>query len=147
MRRVTSPSPSTARTIARVALATIFFAAGVVHLLWPAPFVAVTPDWVPAKSTVIALTGVAELLGAGGLMIPRLRKAAGVGLALYAVCVYPANLKHAMDYLAASGWGPGWWYHAPRLAFQPVIVWWALWASGVIDWPFRQAADVQTPAE
>jgi uncharacterized membrane protein len=70
-------------------------------------------------------------------MIPRLRRAAGWALALYAVCVFPANIKHAMDGLT-SGTGLGWAYHGPRLLFQPVIVWWCLWASTAIDWPFRR---------
>jgi hypothetical protein len=29
----------------------------------------------------------------------------------------------------------GWGYHGPRLLFQPVIIWWTLFAGGVIDWP------------
>ena len=49
-------------------------------------------------------------------------------LALYAVCVFPANIKHAIDDLS-SGTGLPIWYHAPRLLLQPLIVWWALWAS------------------
>ena len=37
----------------------------------------------------------------------------------------------------------GWAYHAPRLLFQPVIVWWALFAGGITNWPFsnRKALD------
>jgi hypothetical protein len=31
----------------------------------------------------------------------------------------------------------GWAYHAPRLAFQPVFVWWALFAGDLVDWPWR----------
>lgn len=123
----------TPRTVARAVLAAAFIAAGVLHLLYPAPFLAITPDWVPWPEQVIRLTGVAELLGGVGLLIPRLRRAAGIGLALYAVCVYPANIKHALD----AAFDPA-WYHWPRLAFQPVIVWWALWSAGVIDWPWRR---------
>ncbi len=82
-------------------------------------------------------TGLCELAGAAGLMTRRFRAAAGIGLALYAVCVFPANIKHAMDGLPAGQVQLGWWYHAPRLALQPVIVWWALYAGGVVNWPFR----------
>jgi uncharacterized membrane protein len=71
------------------------------------------------------------------LLVPRLRRAAGIGLALYAVCVFPANIKHALDQVAIGGTTLGWWYHGPRLAFQPVIVWSALWASHAITWPRR----------
>jgi uncharacterized membrane protein len=60
-----------------------------------------------------------------------------VKLALYAICVFPAGIKHAMDSLQSPGWPARLWYHVPRLAAQPVIVWWALFCAGVVDWPFR----------
>jgi uncharacterized membrane protein len=125
--------------VLRWLLAAAYVAAGVLHIALPGPFVMITPDWVPWPQSVVFLTGVAEIAGAIGLFVPGLRKAAGVGLALYALCVWPANIKHAMlDH--ANGWAPlGPWYHAPRLAFQPVIVWWALFASGVTRWPFARA--------
>lgn len=131
-------SRSDIRTTARIVLATVFLGAGVLHLVVPGPFVRITPHWVSNPALVVALTGIAELLGAAGLVIPRLRVVAGWALALYAVCVYPANIQHAMDGLA-SGTGLGLAYHGPRLLFQPVIVWWCLWASTAVDWPFKRS--------
>jgi uncharacterized membrane protein len=125
------------RAIARAVLALAYCAAGVLHVSTPAPFVSITPDWVPYKHEVIILTGLCEIAGALGLMTRRWRRVSGMALALYAVCVYPANLKHAFEGLAAGGVKLGWWYHGPRLAFQPVLVWWALFAGGVVTWPFR----------
>ena len=125
------------RAVARLVLALAYLAAGVLHLVLPEPFLTITPGWVPAPEQVIRLTGVVEIAGAIGLMIPRLRRAAGIGLALYAVCVFPANIKHAVDNLS-TGTGLGLAYHLPRLLLQPVIVWWALWAGLVVDWPFRR---------
>ncbi len=58
-------------------------------------------------------------------------------LALYAVCVFPANIKHAIDDLS-SGSGLPIWYHAPRLLLQPLIIWWALWAGGMRRRPLSQ---------
>lgn len=110
--------------------------AGWAHLTRPAGFLAITPLWVPWPAFTVAITGVAELLGAAGLMIPRLRKAAGWGLALYALCVWPANFHHALADIPLGGEHLGWWYHGPRLALQPLIIWWALWVSGAVDWPF-----------
>ena len=66
-----------------------------------------------------------------------MRHAAGIGLALYALCVFPANINHAVNNLAIGGATASWLYHAPRLAFQPVFIWWALIAGGAINWPFR----------
>jgi uncharacterized membrane protein len=126
------------RTIARGVLSVVYLAAGIFHLATPGTFLLITPDWVPYPRDVILGTGLCELAGAAGLQIPRLRRAAGIGLALYAVCVYPANIKHAIDGLPPGNVQLGWWYHAPRLALQPVLAWWALFAGGVVSWPFRR---------
>ena len=119
------------RRIARLLLATFYAVAGVIHLALPAPFLGVTPPWVPHPGLVVAATGACELAGAFGLLTQRFRVAAGWGLALYALCVFPANIQHAVHDLG-RGTGLGWWYHAPRLFLQPLICWWALWASGAI---------------
>ena len=124
------------RTILRFVLVAAYLFVGVVHLVSPDSFMPIVPEWVPWPRETILLTGVCEILGAIALMTVRLRTAAGVMLGLYAVCVYPANIKHALEGVVVGGTQLSWWYHAPRLAFQPVIVWWALYASGVIDWPF-----------
>ena len=126
------------RAIMRFAMAALYFAAGVAHLRSPEPFLAIVPDWVPWPSDVVMLTGVCELAGALALLTPRLRRSAGVMLALYAICVFPANLKHAFFDIQAPGLPTGWAYHAPRLLLQPVLVWWALYAAGVVDWPFAR---------
>ena len=133
----------TSRLILRIVLAAAYIGAGIAHLRFPAPFLSITPDWVPRPELVIAATGVAEILGATALVaIPRLRRTAAICLALYAVCVYPANIRHAADAISVHGPSAWWPYHAPRLAFQPVIVWWALFAGGLTAWPFgRKTGD------
>jgi len=135
--------PGIARTRigARWVLAALYLAAGILHLVAPATFMPIMPDWVPFPWQVILVTGACEVAGAAGLLIPKLRRAAGIGLALYAICVLPANLKHAFSGQAQLGW----WYHGPRLAFQPVLVWWALFAGTVVDWPFGRW--LQRPVE
>lgn len=124
----------------RLLLALVYLMAGIAHLRSPAGFVAITPSWVPFPHEVVALTGIAEIAGAIGLMLPRFRYAAGIGLALYALCVWPANVNHAVNDIALGGRHLSWWYHGPRLAFQPVIIWSALWVALVTDWPFRKSA-------
>ncbi|WP_156842431.1 DoxX family protein [Novosphingobium aquimarinum] len=134
-------SAVTPRAVVRVVLGTAYAAAGVLHLASPGPFVSIVPEWVPAPATVVALTGVAELAGAVGLVqpfVPPLRRLAGWGLAAYALCVWPANVQHMLIDMAQPDHGLGLSYHIPRLAFQPVLIWVALWASSVIDWPFAR---------
>lgn len=119
-----------ARRIARIALALFYGLAGIAHLTVTAAMVRITPGWVPFPHAVVIGTGLCELAGAAALMTQAWRRAAALALALYAVCVFPANVKHAVHDLG-GGVGLGWWYHAPRLLAQPLIVWWALWVAGV----------------
>ncbi len=130
----------TYRCVARVALALFYALAGMLHLALPRPFVSIVPGWAPAPDVVVAVTGLAELAGAAGLLqpwSPKLRRAAGWGLAFYALCVWPANFQHmALDLARPSG-GLGLAYHVPRLAAQPVLIWLAIWASSATDWPLR----------
>ena len=122
-------------------LAAFYLAAGYLHLHSPDAFLPIMPDWVPWPRDVVLATGFCELAGSVGLFIPSLKKAAGIGLALYAVCVFPANIKHAIYGIEVAGLPSSWWYHGVRLAFQPVLVWWALFCADVIDWPSRRGAN------
>ncbi len=133
-------SDSKPKLILRILIAIFYLLAGIAHLRSPAGFLAITPDWVPFPEFVIAFTGIAEIAGAIGLMIPRLRYAAGIGLALYALCVWPANIHHAINNVAVDGQTLSWSYHGPRFLAQPVIIWLALWVGKVTDWPFRRKA-------
>ena len=101
------------------------------------------PAFVPRPELVVLLTGLAEAAGAVALVQPwsrELRRAGGVGLALYALCVWPANVNHfALDMARPDGgWGLA--YHLPRMVAQPLLIWLALWISGVTDWPWRRRA-------
>ena len=91
----------------------------------------------PPVREVLLATCVCEIAGAVALLTQRLRWLAGFMLALYAIAVFPANIKHAFENVPIAGVTLGWWYHAPRLALQPLLVWWALFCSGVIDRPWR----------
>lgn len=126
------------RSVLRWLLAAIYLAAGVLHVAAPRAFLTIVPGWVPFPDEVVFLTGLCEIAGAVGLVTRRWRGIAAVMLALYAVCVFPANIKHALDGLVYGRNTLGWAYHGPRLLFQPVIVWWTLFAGGVTDWPFRR---------
>lgn len=128
------------RDVARWGLALFYGLAGVLHLILSRPFVSIVPGWVPAPELVVALTGIAEIAGALGLIQNRsraLRRAAGWGLAAYALCVWPANFNHMLIDLARPDRGLGLAYHIPRLAAQPLLIWLALWTSGAIGRPGR----------
>ena len=111
-------------------LVAFYAVAGVAHLTATYAMVRIVPAWVPFARGVVIATGVCELFGAAGLCLPHWRPLAGRMLALYALCVWPANIQHAIMDLRA-GTGLPIWYHAPRLLAQPLLIWWALWAGRV----------------
>jgi uncharacterized membrane protein len=128
---------NTTRAVMRWIMAAFFLVAGIGHFVAIDRVVQIVPGFVPYPRAVVIVTGILEAAGGIALLIPRWRRLAGIMLALYAVCVFPANIKHAIDGTALLPFAESWWYHGPRLAMQPVIVWWALFCSGVIDWPVR----------
>ncbi len=93
------------RAPAATALALGFAASGTVHLVRPAVFDPLMPRVLPARwhRTLIALSGLAELVCAAGLL-GRRRWAGGASVALL-VAVFPANVQMALD--AGTGRNPG----------------------------------------
>lgn len=109
---------------ARVALALFFMAAGTLHFVFPAYYRAIVPHYLPAPSTLVAVTGIAEMVGGIGLLVPRLRRPAGIGLIVLLIAVLPANVEMLQLYRAHGG--PWWWQLLLwlRLPFQAILIWW-----------------------
>ena len=53
------------------------------------------PDVIPHPMAVIYFTGACEILGAIGLLVPRVRRVAGVALIVFFIAVLPANIHAA----------------------------------------------------
>ncbi|MEO7597326.1 MAG: DoxX family membrane protein [Opitutus sp.] len=114
----------------RVVLAIFFIAAGINHFRDPELYLGMMPTWVPWPGACNVISGVGEIAGGIGILIPRLRRLAGCGLILLLIAVFPANVQAAlvghipgMDVSPLALW--------LRLPFQPVfigVVWWiAIW--------------------
>ena len=130
------------RLVLRWMLAFFFTAGGIAHLYAPDKLLVITPLWVPFSRQLILVTGALEIVGSLALLTRPARKAAGVAFAIYAVCVWPANIKQAIEGIILPPLPDSWWYHGPRLAFQPVIIWASLYASGAIGWPWKRRSDL-----
>ncbi len=118
------------RLAARLALGAFLLAAGAGHLLVPEEFLGQVPTWLPTRLAIVYASGVVEL-GLGGALIglPRRRVMVGWIVAGFFVAILPGNLYQAVAGTEAFGlstdaarWG--------RLLLQPVLVAWALWATG-----------------
>jgi len=80
-----------------VGLAAMFVLTGVAHFVQPSRrgLIAIVPPRLPAPGLLVTITGVLELLGAIGLLIPPTRFAAAGCLALLMVAMFPANVYAA----------------------------------------------------
>ncbi len=79
------------------ALAGLFAASGLLHLVRPEAYEPIMPKSVPAHRQVIYLSGLLELACAAGLLHPRTRSRAGWASLGVLLAVYPANVKMARD--------------------------------------------------
>ncbi|GIH72614.1 DoxX family protein [Sphaerimonospora thailandensis] len=94
-----------------------------------ADMVAMVPPFVPFPAFVVYLTGVLELAGAVGLVLPATRRAAGICLAFLFVLMLPANIHAALAGVTLAGEAatPLW----QRIPEQVLYIGIALWAAGV----------------
>lgn len=118
-----------------MAAALIFF--GMDHLLTPDRYLPMIPSVLPYPAEIVLLTGLCELAGAIGLLVPWTRRLTGIMLAIYFVCVFPANIKNAVEGVVVEGLPTASWYYWVRLLFQPIAIWWALRASEVMGLSVR----------
>jgi uncharacterized membrane protein len=106
-----------------------------VHLADPRLFLPVMPPFIPQPFACIILSGMAELLGALGLLVPRreIQSAAGWGLLLLLVAVFPANIYMAAAHVRVRGFPQHDWMSWARLPLQPILMFAVSWSTGI--WP------------
>lgn len=89
------------------------------------------PPFLPEKLALVYISGVCEILGGLGLLIPRTRKAAGWGLIALLLAVFPANIYHAVAGVKVGGLPDGPLYHAIRLPSQGLLIGLVGWSAGI----------------
>jgi len=104
-----------------------FFIGGIAHFAFTDLEVSIVPPQLPDAPDLVLISGVFELAGAFGLLLPWTRRAAGWGLFALTLAVTPANvyMLHVHDQFPKI---PVWllWL---RLPLQAVLLWLILWGS------------------
>ncbi|GEP32829.1 membrane protein [Nocardioides szechwanensis] len=132
MSLLNAPPTSRPRTAARILLGGILVFAGVSHLTFAREeFVAQVPDWFPiSDAPVVLVSGVVEIsLGAALVAFGRGRISVGLLAAAFFIAIFPGNIAQYLEHTDAFGLDTD-RKRFVRLFFQPVLVAWALWATG-----------------
>jgi uncharacterized membrane protein len=115
-------------SLSRALLALIFTVAGTLHFVFPEVYEKIMPPYLPLHRELVCLSGALEVLGGLGLLPERTRRAAGVGLVLLLLVVWPANLQMLLDARASEQ--PSWWVTLlwARLPLQVALIAW-VWSA------------------
>jgi len=111
----------------RLLLVVVMVTIGLAHFVWPRPFVSIVPSRLPAPLLLVLVSGLFEILGGVGLLVPRVRRAASVGLVILYVSVFPANINMVVH--PELGAGIPLWALWARLPLQALFIIWALWVG------------------
>jgi len=87
-----SPATSKARTVGLVFVFLWFAIGGAAHFVATEIEMRIVPPYIPWPRAAVLASGVFELLGAAGLLWPRTRRTAGIGLILLTIAVTPAHI-------------------------------------------------------
>jgi uncharacterized membrane protein len=116
-----------AKTILRWLFTVVMVVAGANHFIDPDTYMAMMPDVLPAPLALVYISGIAEIAGGLGLILPATRKLAAWGLILLFLAVFPANINMAINGLPLAGNELPAWALWGRLPLQLVFIAWAFW--------------------
>ena len=127
-----------AEQVARIALGGMLMTAGMTHVtVARRAFRAQVPDWTTeaspfSKDDVVLLSGAAEIaLGTALATLPGERRKVGLAAAAFFTAIFPGNVSQYTERRNAFGLDTD-RKRLARLFFQPLLVGWALWSSGLL---------------
>lgn len=113
----------------RKACGPFFVIAGALHFVTPKTYKRIVPPYLPAPEALVYLSGVAELAGGVGLMVPATRRRAGWWLIATLLAIFPANVhmaQHPERYPVPGGANA----LRARLPLQALLIAW-VWRAGL----------------
>lgn len=108
----------------------MFIIAGVLHFIFPKTYMKIMPDYVPYHRAMVFWSGVFEVLGGIGIMIPFSKSFAAVGHILLLVAVFPANIDMFRKAYKKRGFSL---YTLATLIRLPIQFWLMYWVFAAAE--------------
>src|SRR5262245_59648849 len=115
------------RDAIRVGMAALFLFTSAAHFnSMRHDLAAMIPPPLTGSLWLVYATGMLEIAGAIGLLIPRLRKAAAIGLGLMLIALFPANVYAALSGVTLRGQpATALWLRTPMQILWIAALWWS----------------------
>lgn len=120
------------RSAGQVLLGAVLIYAGITHLTTSRlEFQAQVPNWIPLSPDFVVLaSGVVEICLGLALTSLQQRRYVGWATAAFFLAIFPGNISQYVNGIDAFGLDTD-QARLTRLFFQPLLVLWALWATGI----------------
>lgn len=121
-----APRRDTGKRIGRMLVFVLFVVGGVLHFVAADTEVRLVPPYIPWPYAAVWLSGALELMGAGGVLNAKTRRAAGIGLCALTIAVTPVHIYMLQQ--------PGlfdipYWALIARLPLQGALLWLIAWST------------------
>jgi uncharacterized membrane protein len=113
----------------RIAMCAMLFFTALGHVMFPTGMAMMIPPFIPFRLELVYFTGLLEVAGGIGLLLPKFRRISAILLITFFVLITPANIYAAMHHIdlqkaSYDGNGPAYlWFRLPLQLFFIAWVW------------------------
>lgn len=112
---------------ARIAMSAMLITTGIAHFVYTKGMTMMLPDFLPFPTEIIHTTGILEILGAIGILIPKFQRQTAWLLIYFFIAILPANIFSALKHVnmeTATYDGEGLSYLWFRIPLQIFFIGW-----------------------
>jgi len=107
-----------------LALSVMFLFTGAFHFLTEEKLILLIPEFIPLRLELVYLSGIIELIFAGGFLFPKTRTMTGKISIIFLILVFPGNVYGAIQHVELGGHVYGPVYLFFRLPLQVFLIYW-----------------------
>lgn len=116
-----------AKRVSKWLIGIAMIGAGINHFVSPNFYTRIMPPYIPRHLELVYLSGILEILGGIGILLPKTQRWSGYGLIALLIAVFPANLYMALNTELFAKFAPARALYL-RLPLQFILIAWIYWS-------------------